>query len=86
MIYLLFRMNFFAYSLINFSLYYEPLDFYTKIDELENSSHGGVVVATGWNVSRVDAPSNTVYVIDPKTNLEFPLEYNKCLIATGLFT
>lgn len=55
-----------------------------NINELESSENGGVAVATGWRVSRIEPITNTVFLKDPKSDEEFPIEYNKCLIATGI--
>ncbi|XP_077290438.1 apoptosis inducing factor isoform X2 [Arctopsyche grandis] len=65
------------------SLFYEPADFYMNINELGSSENGGVAVATGWRVSRIEPLTSTVFLKDPTTDEEFPIEYNKCLIATG---
>ncbi|XP_014223755.1 apoptosis-inducing factor 1, mitochondrial [Trichogramma pretiosum] len=60
------------------SLFYEPPEFYLPIGELENSEKGGVSVATGWTVKKIDVPNKTVYLQD-----NHPIKFDKCLIATG---
>lgn len=60
------------------SLYYEPEDFYIKCQELLKSENGGVAVARGYKVSRLDVINRIAYLEDGHA-----IEYNKCLIATG---
>ncbi|XP_058789419.1 apoptosis-inducing factor 1, mitochondrial [Phymastichus coffea] len=60
------------------SLFYEPPEFYLKVGELESSEKGGVAVATGWNVKKIDVPNKTAYLEDG-----YQIKYDKCLIATG---
>lgn len=42
------------------------------------SENGGVAVARGWNVKRVDVVNRKAYLED-----DYEIEYGKCLIATG---
>nr|XP_018901007.1 PREDICTED: apoptosis-inducing factor 1, mitochondrial [Bemisia tabaci] len=59
------------------SLYYEPEDFYTKIEDLEKDA-GGVSVARGWTIVKVDPNERKAILEDGKE-----IKYEKCLIATG---
>lgn len=61
-----------------FSLFYEHEDFYADIDMLMSAKNGGVAVARGWSVSKVDPANRKVYLEDGKE-----ISYRKCLIATG---
>lgn len=67
---------------INFfySLFYEPREFYTNVDKLMQLDKGGVAVATGWKVTKIDA-TNKIAVLDDG----YEIKYDKCLIATGKF-
>ncbi|XP_076231623.1 apoptosis inducing factor isoform X2 [Calliopsis andreniformis] len=60
------------------SIFYEPQEFYTNVNNLIESDKGGVAVATGWKVTKIDVPNKTVTLED---NSE--IKYDKCLIATG---
>jgi apoptosis-inducing factor 1 len=66
------------------SLFYEPPEFYLDVEKLSEAPNGGVAVATGWIVSKVDPSTNTATLEDPKTGTEFTIQYDKCLIATGI--
>jgi apoptosis-inducing factor 1 len=61
-----------------FSLYFEPEQFYCKVDELDSKENGGVAVATGWKVERLDVAEKKAYLAGGKE-----IQYEKCLIATG---
>lgn len=61
-----------------FSLYYEPEEFYANAENLLNSDKGGVAVASGWKVKKIDV-ENRVAILDDDTEIK----YEKCLIATG---
>jgi hypothetical protein len=61
-----------------FSLYFEPEQFYCKVDELDSKENGGVAVATGWKVERLDVAEKKAYLTGGKE-----IQYEKCLIATG---
>lgn len=43
-----------------------------------DSKNGGVAVARGWNVKKIDVVEQKVYLEDSKE-----ISYEKCLIATG---
>lgn len=60
------------------SLFYEPEDFYTQCIDLMKSENGGVAVARGWAVKRLDVDNRKAYLED-----DYEIEYGKCLIATG---
>ncbi|XP_075234577.1 apoptosis inducing factor [Lycorma delicatula] len=60
------------------SLFYEPDDFYSSCSAITKEENGGVAVARGWTVKRIDATNRKVYLEDNKA-----IKYEKCLIATG---
>lgn len=62
------------------SIFYEPREFYSAVDHLAESDKGGVAVATGWKVTKIDAINKTVSLEDG-----YEIKYDKCLIATGKF-
>lgn len=59
-------------------MFYEPDDFYTSPEQLKNQTNGGVAVAQGYTVERIDVSNKVAYLDDGK-----PINYDKCLIATG---
>lgn len=59
-------------------MFYEPPEFYLNVNDLAESEKGGVAVATGWNVKKIDVPNKTAYLQD-----DHKIKYDKCLIATG---
>jgi len=59
-------------------VFYEKKEFYSDPDELEKRPHGGVSLALGRKVVRLD-PSAHMVMLDDGTELK----YDKCLIATG---
>lgn len=60
------------------SVFYEPDDFYTDCKELIDSKNGGVAIARGWTVKKIDVVEQKIYLEDNKE-----ISYEKCLIATG---
>ncbi|KAG5887362.1 hypothetical protein JTB14_018377 [Gonioctena quinquepunctata] len=60
------------------SLFYEPDDFYLDCQALMASQNGGVAVARGWAIKRLDIMEKTAYLEDGSA-----IRYNKCLLATG---
>lgn len=60
------------------SVFYEPEDFYTNIQALQSNTNGGVAVARGWKVDKIDVIERTAYLEDGAA-----IKYGKCLIATG---
>ncbi|KOX67939.1 Putative apoptosis-inducing factor 1, mitochondrial [Melipona quadrifasciata] len=60
------------------SIFYEPPEFYSDISNLSQSDKGGVAVATGWKVMKIDVPNKTIMLDDG-----YEIKYEKCLIATG---
>ncbi|XP_054263271.1 apoptosis-inducing factor 1, mitochondrial [Macrosteles quadrilineatus] len=60
------------------SLFYEHDDFYADVDTLMSAKNGGISVARGWNVTRIDPSARKAYLEDGKE-----ITYRKCLIATG---
>lgn len=72
------KLNFKQWNGTQRSLFYEPREFYTNVDNLMESDKGGVAVATGWKVTRIDATNNIAVLEDG-----YEIKYDKCLIATG---
>lgn len=62
------------------SLFYEPPEFFIKVEDLAESEKGGVAICTGWNVKKIDVPNKTAYLED-----DSKIKYEKCLIATGKY-
>jgi len=60
------------------SLKFEPQSFYLPVEELSESSKGGVSVLTGRRVVSLDAEGQLARLADGTE-----IGYNKCLIATG---
>lgn len=59
-------------------MYFEPDDFYTNIRDLMKNENGGVSVARGYKVVKLDIPNKTAILEDG-----IKIRYDKCLIATG---
>lgn len=72
------NLNFKQWNGSERSLYYEPEDFYTKCDQLMSQANGGVAVARGWKITRLDVVNHKAYLDDGAE-----ITYKKCLIATG---
>lgn len=64
--------------LLRCSIFYEPHEFYSNVNDLIESDKGGVAVATGWKITKMDVPNKTVTLDD-----NYEIKYDKCLIATG---
>ncbi|KYQ60141.1 Apoptosis-inducing factor 1, mitochondrial [Trachymyrmex zeteki] len=60
------------------SIFYEPREFYSNVTNLTESDKGGVAVAMGWKVTKIDV-INQIVTLDNG----YEINYNKCLIATG---
>ncbi|XP_053976835.1 apoptosis-inducing factor 1, mitochondrial isoform X1 [Hylaeus volcanicus] len=60
------------------SIFYEPQEFYSNVSSLVESDKGGVAVATGWKVTKIDVLNKTVILDDG-----YEIKYDKCLVATG---
>ncbi|XP_012534213.1 apoptosis-inducing factor 1, mitochondrial isoform X2 [Monomorium pharaonis] len=60
------------------SIFYEPQEFYTSVTQLNESDKGGVAIAMGWKVTKIDVMNKIVTLEDG-----YEIKYNKCLIATG---
>ncbi|KAK3922003.1 Apoptosis-inducing factor 1, mitochondrial [Frankliniella fusca] len=60
------------------SLFYEPEEFYISPKELDQNPNGGVAVARGWKVARIDPYKRIAYLEDGHE-----IKYEKCLLATG---
>lgn len=61
-----------------FSLFYEPREFFTRITEIQNCKKGGVAIATGWSVTKLDVINKIAYLEDGHE-----IKFDKCLIAVG---
>lgn len=59
-------------------MFYEHEEFYADIEKLTSSKNGGIAVATGWTVTKVDPQNRKAYLDDGKE-----ISYGKCLIAAG---
>ncbi|XP_033216403.1 apoptosis-inducing factor 1, mitochondrial isoform X2 [Belonocnema kinseyi] len=60
------------------SFFYEPPEFFTQVDKLNGLENGGVAVASGWKVNKIDVNKKIAYLEDGHE-----IKYNKCLLATG---
>ncbi|XP_025989791.1 apoptosis-inducing factor 1, mitochondrial [Solenopsis invicta] len=60
------------------SIFYEPREFYSSVTQLNESDKGGVAVAMGWKVTKIDVINKIVTLEDG-----YEIKYDKCLIATG---
>lgn len=60
------------------SLFYEPEDFYISPKALDENANGGVAVARGWKVERIDPYKRIAYLEGGSE-----IKYEKCLLATG---
>uniref|UniRef100_A0A2M3Z799 Putative programmed cell death protein n=1 Tax=Anopheles braziliensis TaxID=58242 RepID=A0A2M3Z799_9DIPT len=60
------------------SIYYEPPDYYLEPLKLNEAANGGVAVARGYEVQRLDVVNRRAILTDGTE-----IEYDKCLIATG---
>ncbi|XP_046395585.1 apoptosis-inducing factor 1, mitochondrial [Ischnura elegans] len=60
------------------SLFFEPEEFYVQCMELMDKPNGGVAVARGWKVVKIDPDEQIAYLEDG-----YQIKYGKCLVATG---
>ncbi|KAH8377044.1 hypothetical protein KR093_002943 [Drosophila rubida] len=60
------------------SLYFEPEEFFVDPEKLDHSSNGGIAVAQGFAVKKIDAQNRVVTLNDG-----YQIGYEVCLIATG---
>ncbi|KRG02527.1 putative apoptosis-inducing factor 1, mitochondrial isoform X2 [Drosophila mojavensis] len=60
------------------SLYFEPEEFFVDPEKLDESVNGGIAVAQGFAVKKVDAENRIVTLSDG-----YQITYDTCLIATG---
>ncbi|KAH8317760.1 hypothetical protein KR074_009401 [Drosophila pseudoananassae] len=60
------------------SLFFEPDEFFVDPENLADSSNGGISVAQGFAVKKVDAQKRIVTLNDG-----YQISYDSCLIATG---
>lgn len=72
------KLNFKQWNGTERSIFFEPEDFYTPCEELKSQENGGVAIARGWTVTRIDADKRQATLDDGKV-----ISYDKCLIATG---
>lgn len=63
-----------------FSTFFEPEEFYISCEELSSSEYGGVAVARGWKVKRINHNNKEAVIEGGKV-----IKYDKCLIATGSY-
>lgn len=68
----------YKYVTFCFSLFYEPDDFYTECKHLLSNPNGGVAIAKGWSITKLDVIEKLAYLEDGST-----IHYGKCLLATG---
>uniref|UniRef100_A0A182JR64 FAD/NAD(P)-binding domain-containing protein n=1 Tax=Anopheles christyi TaxID=43041 RepID=A0A182JR64_9DIPT len=60
------------------SIFYEPNDYYIDPSKLTDAPNGGVAVARGYEVHRLDVVNRKAILTDGTK-----ISYDKCLIATG---
>lgn len=60
------------------SLFFEPDEFFIDPTNLSESVNGGIAVAHGYTVKKID-PKRRIATLDDGTEIE----YSKCLLATG---
>nr|CAD7407749.1 unnamed protein product [Timema cristinae] len=60
------------------SIFYEPEDFYAQCKGLKEQANGGVAVARGWSIKKLDVYERKAYLDDG-----YEIHYDKCLLATG---
>ncbi|XP_053677618.1 apoptosis-inducing factor 1, mitochondrial [Anopheles nili] len=60
------------------SIFYEPNDYYIDPSKLAEAPNGGVAVARGYEVQRLDVVNRKAILTDGTE-----ISYDKCLIATG---
>lgn len=61
------------------SVFYEPEEFYLSVNKLMDAQNGGVAVALGYEVDRIDVVNRKAYLKEG----DYEIGYEKCLIATG---
>lgn len=60
------------------SLYFEPGEFFIEPNKLNESEKGGIAVAQGFTVKKIDPSKQVVTLSDG-----YEISYDECLIATG---
>ncbi|CAG2062417.1 unnamed protein product, partial [Timema podura] len=60
------------------SLFFEEDNYFVDCKELTSIDDGGVAVARGWEIIKIDVYEKKAYLEDDKV-----INYDKCLIATG---
>lgn len=60
------------------SLYFEPEEFFIEPNKLGETVNGGIAVAQGFRVKRIDPAKRVVTLSDG-----YEISYDECLIATG---
>ncbi|XP_065207203.1 apoptosis-inducing factor 1, mitochondrial [Planococcus citri] len=73
------KLNFKQWYGAERSLFYEPADFYISCEKITDDPKGGIAVARGWSVTKLDPGSKKAYLDDGSV-----IEYEKCLLATGV--
>lgn len=62
-----------------FSLFFEPEEFFLPIEKFDEEPKGGLSVARGWTVIKIDSDKKLAFLDDGTQ-----IEYEKCLLATGI--
>ena len=62
----------------SFSLFFEPEEFFVSPTELMSSNNGGIAVAQGYTIKKIDPTSRIATLSDG-----YEIGYDECLIATG---
>nr|CAD7411149.1 unnamed protein product [Timema poppensis] len=60
------------------SLFFEEDDYFVGCKELSSLDDGGIAVARGWEIIKIDIYEKRAYLEDNKV-----IHYDKCLVATG---
>jgi apoptosis-inducing factor 1 len=72
------QLKFKQWNGVERNLFYEPDDFYIDPTKLMESENGGVAVARGYRVKKIDVCERKVILEDGKE-----IKYGACLLATG---
>lgn len=59
-------------------MFFEPDEFFIDPEDLDDNANGGIAVAQGFSVKKVDAQKRIVTLNDG-----YEISYDECLIATG---
>ncbi|XP_012273636.1 apoptosis-inducing factor 1, mitochondrial [Orussus abietinus] len=72
------QLNFKQWNGTQRSLFYEPPEFYANVPDIAESEKGGVAVARGWKVKKIDVEKKVAVLENG-----YEIHYEKCLLATG---